>query len=311
VVKDPDIPSPLISQRADPHLSWHADQGYLFTGTVPEYDRIELRRATDLAGLAGAKPVVIWRRHPTGPMGAHIWAPELHRLDDRWFIYFAAGDAEDVWRIRIYVLECAGADPLRDPWHERGQLDTGWESFALDATTFAHRGQRYLAWAQHDPAFAANTCLYLAPLATPLTLAGPAVKLSAPELPWEGVRFAVNEGPAVLIRHGRVWLSYSAAGTGAEYCLGLLEADADADLLDPHAWRKSPVPVFATDVATGRYGPGHNSFTTTADGRTDLLVYHARPYRDIMGDPLADPNRHTHVRAFGWRADGSPDFGDR
>ncbi|MBW8848779.1 MAG: alpha-N-arabinofuranosidase, partial [Burkholderiales bacterium] len=48
---------------------------------------------------------------------------------------------------------------------------------------------------------------------------------------------------------------------------------------------------------------------TTPDGQTDLLVYHARNYRDIIGDPLNDPNRHARVQAFGWRADGFPEFG--
>jgi len=180
------IPNPLILQRADPHLSQQADGLYSFTATVPEYDRIELRRAP--------------------------------------------------------------------------------------------------------------------------TIAAPPVRISQPEYPWEKVRFAVNEGPAVIVRHGRVWVTYSAAGTGAEYCLGLLSASADADLLEPKSWRKSPVPVFATSEAHRIYGPGHNSFTTAPDG-TDLLVYHARSYRDIPGDPLADPNRHTRVQPFTWRADGSPDFG--
>jgi GH43 family beta-xylosidase len=146
-------------------------------------------------------------------------------------------------------------------------------------------------------------------MATPTTLTGPAVMISRPDLPWEQVRYWVNEGPAVLIRHGRVFLTYSAAGTGAEYCVGLLTASADADLLDPRSWTKSPAPVFRTHEPHGIFGPGHNSFTVTPDGRTDLLVYHARNYRDIPGDPLHDPNRHTRVQPIAWRADGTPDFG--
>ena len=89
--------------------------------------------------------------------------------------------------------------------------------------------------------------------------------------------------------------------------MGLLWADAAADLLDPVSWHKSPQPVFAS--ANGQFGPGHNSFTTSKDGATDLLVYHARDYRDIVGDPLNDPNRHARVQPFGWGADGLPDFG--
>lgn len=301
-------PNPLIEQRADPHIVRHGGW-YYFTATVPEYDRLELRRARTLAELPQAAPKTIWRKHATGPMGAHIWAPELHRIDGRWYIYFAAGEAEKVWNIRMYVLENAAENPLEGEWVERGQLRSGWESFALDATTFEHRGVRYLCWAQHDPKIGGNTNLYLARMDSPISIAGRPVLLSKPELPWEVIRYRVNEAPAAIVRHGRVFISYSASGTGAEYCLGLLSAEADADLLDAASWTKSPEPVFATHEEHGIFGPGHNSFTTTPDGATDLLVYHARNYREIAGDPLRDPNRHARVQALKWRPDGTPDFG--
>ncbi|MBS0664388.1 MAG: glycoside hydrolase family 43 protein [Verrucomicrobia bacterium] len=301
--------NPLVRQRADPWILRHSDGYYYFTATVPEYDRIELRRARTLEELPGVTPTVIWRRHANGEMGAHIWAPELHWIDGRWFVYFAAGAAEREWDIRLYVLECAAPDPRTGPWVERGQLRTPWNTFALDATTFTVHGERYLLWAQRDPALAANTCLFLSRMKSPTELTGPTVRLSQPEFPWERVRFAVNEGPAVLVRHGRIWVSYSAAGTGPEYCLGLLSADASANLLDPRSWRKSPTPVFTSSAANQVFGPGHNCFTTTPDGRTDLIVYHARDQAEVAGDPLDDPNRHTRVQPLGWNTDGSPAFG--
>lgn len=303
--------NPIVRQRADPHLTRHTDGYYYFTATVPEYDRLELRRARIMAELALAEPKTIWRRHTAGPMGSHIWAPELHRIAGKWYIYFAAGGAEKdaVWQIRIYVLENSAANPLDGTWLERGQLKTNWESFALDATTFEHRGTRFLAWAQQDPKIKGNTNLYLAKMDSPVSIVGPQVMLSKPDLPWEQIRYAVNEGPAVLIRHGRIFMTYSAAGTGPEYCLGLLTADENADLLNPRSWRKSPTPVFTTSEATGVFGPGHNSFTQTPDGKVDLLVFHARSYREIQGDPLHDPNRHTRVQPLAWHADGTPDFG--
>jgi len=304
-----DLPNPLIRHRADPHITKHTDGYYYFMGTVPEYDRLVLRRARTLAELPAAEEKVVWRKHATGPMGAHIWAPELHHLDGKWYIYFAAGEAERIWNIRLYVLENASANPLEGEWVERGQLDTGWDSFALDASVFEHRGRKYLTWAQKGPGSKDNSYLYLAPLASPTQLGGPAVLLSKPEYDWERVRYAVNEGPVVLHRHGRLFLTYSAAGTGAEYCLGLLTADENADLLDPRSWRKSPEPVFRSSEAAGIFGPGHHSFTVAEDGVTDLLVYHARSYREIAGDPLRDPNRHTRVQPVRWRADGTPDFG--
>ena len=52
-------PNPMMPQRADPHLTRHTDGWYYFTATVPEYDRLELRRAKAIAGLASAAPKTI------------------------------------------------------------------------------------------------------------------------------------------------------------------------------------------------------------------------------------------------------------
>jgi GH43 family beta-xylosidase len=300
--------NPLVTQRADPHVTY-VDGQYLLTATVPAYDRIELRRARTLDGLREATPQAIWRRHANGPMSWHIWAPELQRIDGKWYVYFAAGRAEDIWAIRMYVLENASADPFSGAWTEKGQIKTKWETFALDATTFVHRGERYLAWAQKEPDIKGNTNLYLAKMDTPWSIVGEPVRLSKPDLPWEQVKYWVNEGPAVLIRNGRVFMTYSASATNEYYCMGLLTADANANLLDPAAWHKSPKPVFATWSVNGVFGPGHNSFTTTPDGQTDVMVYHARTYREIAGHELNNPDRHTRAQPIGWRPDGTPDFG--
>jgi GH43 family beta-xylosidase len=301
------LPNPLVAQRADPHVLRH-DGWYYLTATVPEYDRLELRRARSIAGLATAEPKTIWRKKEQGPMSAHIWAPELHYLDGRWFLYVSASEAASIWKLRIYVLENSAENPLEGEWVERGQLDTGWESFALDATVFEHRGARYLVWAQRDLAVKNNTDLYIARMASPTQLATQAVMISRPEFGWEKVRHPVNEAPAALVRDDKVFIAYSAAGTGAEYSLGLLWADAGADLLDAKSWRKSPDPVFVSSAENGIYGPGHNSFVVEPDGSV-FNVFHARNYREIKGDPLRDPNRATRVQPVSFTADGMPDFG--
>ncbi|EMF53562.1 MULTISPECIES: glycoside hydrolase family 43 protein [Streptomyces] len=301
--------NPLVRNRADPHINRHTDGFYYFTATAPEYDRIVLRRSRTLRGLSTAAESVIWRKHETGAMGAHIWAPEIHHIDGKWYIYFASAPAEDIWAIRIWVLENSHRDPSRGTWVERGQLKTAWETFSLDATTFTHRGSRYLAWAQHEPGMDNNTAVWLSKMADPLTLTGPQVRLTTPELDWEVIGFKVNEGPSVIERNGRLFMTYSASATDFNYCMGLLTVDADADLMDPANWSKSPTPVFTSNDTTRQYGPGHNSFTVAEDGRTDVLVYHARQYKDIVGDPLDDPNRHTRVQRLRWKPDGTPDFG--
>ncbi len=301
--------NPLVRRRADPHIHRHTDGHYYFTATVPEYDRIVLRRSRTLRGLTGAAESVLWWKHPTGDMGAHIWAPEIHHIDGRWYVYFAAGRADDIWKIRMYVLENAHPDPFQGTWTEKGQITTAWDTFSLDASTFTHRGVRYLTWAQHEPGIDNNTNLYLAPMANPWTIGGRPVRLSSPTYDWETRGFKVNEGPSVIARNGRVFMTYSASATDSTYCMGLLTAGAGSDLLDPGSWTKSPAPVFTSSDATRQYGPGHNSFTVAEDGRTDVLVYHARQYKEITGDPLHDPNRHTRIQVLGWNADGTPDFG--
>ncbi len=304
--------NPLVRQRADAQVFLHTDGYYYMTGSVPEYDRLVLRRSRTLAGLSTADERVLWRHEKTGPMSGFLWAPELHLIDGRWIMYFAAGPSgggEDVFRIRTFAVVCDGPDAMTGTWTVLGQLKTPWDSFTLDSTSFVHRGTRYLAWAQREPGIETNSNLYLAPLATPLTLAAKPARLAVPTLDWEIRGFKVAEAPALLARNGKLFMTYSASATDARYCMGMLTARDDADIMDPAAWAKSPQPVFKSSPAHKVFGPGHNSFTVDERGR-DILVYHARDYEAIKGDPLFDPNRHTRVQRFTYKPDGTPDFGE-
>ena len=304
---------PLILQRADPCIRRFDDGWYYFTASVPAYDRIELRRARTIAELPAAPTVDVWHKPATGPCSELIWAPELHRLFDTWVVFFAAAPSreikDDLFQHRMWAITTTAANPLEGPWSAPVRVDSGIDAFCLDATAFTHRGATHYVWAQKEPAIRGNSNLMIARMASPTTLATKPVRLSVPEFPWEIRGFWVNEGPSVLLRHGRVFLSYSASATDENYCMGLLHAREDADLLDPRSWTKSPSPVFATDYEHKIYGPGHNSFTVAEDGKTDLLVYHARTYTEIVGDPLWDPNRHTYVKPLRWTEAGLPVFG--
>ncbi|MDM8219266.1 glycoside hydrolase family 43 protein [Limosilactobacillus mucosae] len=310
--------APLIIQRADPYIYKHTDGYYYFTASVPSYNRIEIRRARTLEGLAHAAPRTIWRKHPdgSGPMSQLIWAPEIHFIDGKWYIYFAAShtkefDNNGMFQHRMFCLEYDQANPVcaEENWIEKGQIKTDKDTFSLDATEFDWQGDHYYVWAQKDPAIRGNSNLYIAKLKNPWTLATKPVMLSKPEYDWEIRGFWVNEGPAVIHRNGRFFMTYSASATDENYAMGMLTCPDDADLLDPNNWSKSKEPVFQSDLTTHQYGPGHNSFTIAEDGKTDLMVYHCRDYTEIKGDPLYDPNRHTLVKPFSWNDDGTPDFG--
>jgi hypothetical protein len=189
--------------------------------------------------------------------------------DGKWYIYFAAGRTDNVWAIRMYVLENGSANPLSGTWTEKGRIATPLDTFSLDATTFVHNGTRYLSWAQNDPAVGSGTNLYLARMSNPWTISGTPARISVPTHAWETVGHRVNEGPAVIIRNGRVFMAFSASATDSNYCLGLLTASASSDLMNPVSWSKNPQPVFRSK-----------------DGQSD-----------------------TRLQKLYWNADGTPNFG--
>lgn len=133
----------IIEQRADPWVYKHTDGYYYFTASVPEYDRIEVRRSKTIKGIAKAEPVVAWRKHETGPMSALIWAPEIHYINGSWYIYYAAAPSKEIidglFQHRMFVIENKSANPLEGTWEEKGQIKTDRESFALDATSLSIR----------------------------------------------------------------------------------------------------------------------------------------------------------------------------
>lgn len=304
---------PWILQRADPHIYKHKDGYYYFTATVPEYDRIVLRRSHTLAGLPEAEEHEIWHKHENGIMSCHVWAPELYYIKEAWYIYYAAGEIDNIWNIRPYVLECRDEDPITGTWVEKGKIGTApedvysFQAFSLDVTVFENKGRYYCVWAEKVGVGKQISNLYIAEMETPCQLKTVQVLLTTPDYDWERGDFWVNEGASVIIRNGRIFLTYSASDTGPAYCVGMLTADEDADLLDPLSWKKERYPVLCSDADKGIYGPGHNSFTVDEEGN-DIMAYHARTETKIVGDPLYNPNRHTMLMKVRWDGQGRPLF---
>jgi GH43 family beta-xylosidase len=177
------IDNPIVLQRADPWLHRDSQTGcYHFIGTSPKFDEIEIRQSCQLNELKVAEPTVVWKKRQSGPMSVNIWAPELHQIDGVWYIYFAAGEIEKPFSIRMYVLSNPSNDPAKGSWKEEGQINTPWDSFSLDATTFAHNDKRYLVWAQMDAEHSYNSALFIAEMDSPTSIKQPVVTLSEPLL---------------------------------------------------------------------------------------------------------------------------------
>lgn len=303
---------PWILQRADPYVYLHTDGMYYFTASVPAYDRIVLRCSRTLDGLAQAEEKTLWLCHESGPQSKHIWAPELHYVFGKWHIYYAGGEKDDPWKIRPYVLRCQGDNPMEGSWEELGMMNAheddefSFRAFSLDFTVFEACGSHYGVWAEKVGVGRQISNLYIARMKDGNHLDTVQVLLSTPDYDWERHGFWVNEGPAVLKRNGKIYLTYSASDTGVNYCIGMLTADENADLLDPLSWKKERMPVLKTDWDKGIYGPGHNSFTKDEKGN-DILVFHARTEAEIVGDPLYNPNRHAMLQPIQW-TDTKPIF---
>jgi len=111
---------PLIEQRADPFIHKHADGFYYFTASVPQYDRIELRRAKTIAGLADAQAVAVWHKPDEGPLSELIWAPEIHFNQGAWYVYFAAAPTREIkdelFQHRMYAISTDAANPMEGTW---------------------------------------------------------------------------------------------------------------------------------------------------------------------------------------------------
>lgn len=287
-------------------------------GADPEgYDRIILRRARTIDGLADAEEIVIWDEKDTPTAHRYIWAPEIHEIGGKWYVYFAASDsADNVWDIRCHVIACDGDDPYTDSWTDKGRFQAcegdnfSFRWFSLDMTYFEAGGKHYVSWAQTD----GNSNVYIATIdpAEPWKTTCPAVLLTKPEYDWEKVRIPVNEGPAVLKADGKVFFTFSASATGPEYCIGLLYADENADLTDTASWTKLDCPLLTSDDLYKEYGPGHNSFVKDEQGRW-VFVYHSRGedcYKGKCGysheDSLYDPCRSARKRFVKWDENGLP-----
>lgn len=309
-----DIMNPIVFQRADPFIYLHTDGYYYMTASIPAYDAIEIRRAKEIEELENGECKIIWKKHPSGELSSLIWAPEIHYINNKWYIYFAAAPDDKIhlehktFNHRMFVIENKNNDPFLGDWEEKGKIKTHLESFSLDATVMNYEDKLYYIWAQKDPAILGNSNIYISLMKNPWEIEGEIELLTTPEFEWEKRGFLVNEGPGILKNDKYIYLTYSASATDENYCVGVLKLEKGANPLKKYNWKKNSSPIFESDIANIRFGPGHNSFTKTKDGR-DVVVYHCRDYNSFDCDPLYDPNRHTCIQIVEWNERDEPVLG--
>jgi GH43 family beta-xylosidase len=295
---------PLLDFGADPHVSLYGDKFY-YPYAVNHIDRLfpadagphiksilYLKIADSLDSIADAEAIEIWKRPAGTDCSENLWAPELHVLDGKWYVYLASGAYDGItqpgWPNQMsWVLE---ADNPRGPYKLKGQLETG--TWAIDATILDLNGSRYCIWSGRHRIDSADQALYISKMESPWVLTGPIVKIAEPEFGWEKHGLEVNEGPQVVIRHNIVHVFYSASWSRtAYYCMGQLTLKGD-DPLQAANWFKQPMPIYKSHGKI--IAPGHASFIQTPDQSGGWMVYHAVNRNNAGWD------RHVRLAAFKW-----------
>ncbi len=296
------VRNPLREGVADPWLFFHQGSYYL---TYTSVDRIVLVKARSVAELSTAPSTTIWQ-DPTPDRCCAIWAPEVHFLNGKFYVYYTAQDSSsDLSKHRMYVLESKGSDPM-GPYAFKAKLATQ-NDFSIDGTVLTTPdGSLFHVWSGHLNG--GPQSLFIERMRNPWTLVGRPVLLSEPTYDWEK-HGLVNEGPTALRRGNRTFLFFSGSSCSTpDYALGTLELKGRNPMIKS-AWKKSTTPVFQRNDANWVFGPGHNSFFTSPDGSEVWNAYHAvtsssgTPYGSCGGD------RSMRINKVNFAADGTPDLG--
>jgi len=304
--------NPLLPSGADPWCVYK-DGFYYYTNSTQH--NITIWKTKSIAGLANAEKKVVFTPPEGTEYSKELWAPEIHFLQNKWYIYFAADSGNNIHH-RMYVLENEAADPLEGSWVMKGKLTTPGDKWSIDGTVYDHKGQLYFLWSGWEGDVNGQQNIYIASMSNPWTITGQRVRLSAPAFPWENngdlnnpndvAHVNVNEGPQILRNEEKLFLIFSASGCWTDtYALGMLSTNSSANLMDSASWVKHPEPVFKQHPENSVFAPGHNSFFVSPNGKENWILYHAN---DQAGQGCGE-FRSPRAQPFTWNADGSPNFG--
>lgn len=305
VVADTTFTNPLLANGPDPWV-FQKDSFYTYTNTLG--DRIALWRTKAISSLKNTPVQTIWSPPASGPYSKEIWAPEVHFLQGKWYVYFAADDGNNN-NHRLYVLENSSDDPTKGTWTFKGKITDPSDKWAIDGSVFQYHNQLYLIWSGWEGDINVRQNIYIAKMSDPWTVDGARVMISTPAYDWEKIGDPdVNEGPeAIQNAAGKLFLTYSASGCWTDdYSLGLLTLKDGGDPMNASDWTKSATPVFTKKPENGAYAPGHNGFFKSRDGKEDWIIYHAN---SLPGQGCGDA-RNPRIQKFSWNADGTPAFGE-
>ena len=281
----------------DPFIAeYEGDYYYTFTtgGGIDIFntDSIEKINVTD-------RKTVFWCGE-NGTVG-DIWAPEIHKIGDRWYIIASAMfdsnvvdrglmphakeyDGNNDYYRYGFVLESKTEDVFGEYVFKSILTPGGLNN--IDGTYLQKDGKLYYVFSGYNNV--ANQSIYIAEMVNPYTFKEEngkvnTTELSSPILPWERQGWYVNEAPAVLYNGEDIYIVYSASGfSSGSYCMGMLTLKGK-DVMKCYSWEKSLLPVVYHQPDRGIYNLGHCSFLYEDD--EIYMVYHANRTKDFFESP--------------------------
>ncbi len=257
------------------------------------------------------------RPPPNTPYSGDLWAPELHSLQGRWYVYFAADDpARGNGSHRMFVLTgpSSNLSPLdSSAWTFHGGLEgMPQDQWAIDGTVVALQGSLcfvYSGWplgTSHDES---RQEIYIIGMLSPTQCTGQPIRISTPDNAWEfSGSSGINEGPQFLCSPDGQWagIVYSCAGSWThEYKMNILYYTGGPPL-SPTSWAKSNRPLLqAARDDRPPYGPGHGNFVAVngPGGAEVWAVFHATDAKTGW------EGRKARVMRVGW-GEGGPFMGN-
>jgi GH43 family beta-xylosidase len=281
--------NPVARDGADPWVVKH-DGNYFYCYAA--HGGVEVSGGTaSLLDVFSENRTLAWKPEANAAWSKEIWAPELHFVDDAWWIYVAADDGENA-NHRMQVLTRREASPLGE-FKRVGELKLPGDKWAIDATVMTIKGKLYCIWSGWPGGKNEVQNLYICAMRDPATPIGERVLISTPQLDWEkrgggpGLPL-INEGPTGMTIDGKSFITYSASGSWSDhYCIGLLEL-IGSDPLKPESWKKHEQPIL--EKGNNVFGPGHASIVPSPDDSEWWLVFHAAKHAG------AGWNRQVHAQ---------------
>ncbi len=289
--------NPLM-KGADPWITYH--DGYYYYCHADGMSKVYVAKAENFQDFPTKPSTLVYTGERGTAYSSEYWAPELHFVNGKWYIYVAADDGNND-NHRMYVLEATTDDPT-EPFKMKGKITDSTDKWAIDGTVLEYNNELYFIWSGWAGDVNVSQEIYIAHMSDPWTIDGERILLSTPEYDWETIGYpTVNEGPQILKKGSAVHIIYSASGSWTDdYALGMLTFTG-GNILDKSSWKKSDKPVFSK--AETAYGPGHCSFIKSADGKEDFIVYHAN---EVSGSGWN--GRTVRAQPFKWQGD-TPVFG--